>query len=173
MNPTIQTRTGLYFNFSYPDTGMIEIDDIAHALANTCRYGGHCNKFYSVAQHSVLVSQIAPKAHAAIALMHDAAEAYIGDIPTPLKQLLPDFKKIERKIEQVIAQKFGLPDPMPESVKIADRVALAMERRDIMDPSDEVWEPLIGILPLPRKVVPLSPDKAKALFMKRYKELFT
>lgn len=110
---TIITRRGHYFDFLDPKPDTIEIEDIAWGLANTCRFGGQSLEFYSVAQHSVMASFfIAPEGQRAAdlrreALMHDAAEAYIGDIPKPLKQLLPDYKVVEERVETAIARKFA------------------------------------------------------------------
>ncbi|MBB9196718.1 5'-deoxynucleotidase, partial [Escherichia coli] len=86
---------------------------------------------YSVAQHAVLCSQLVPQELAFEALMHDATEAYCQDIPAPLKRLLPDYKRMEEKIDAVIREKYGLPQAMSTPVKYADLIMLATERRDL------------------------------------------
>ena len=87
-------QSGAWFDFLDPESSDFAIEDIAAGLSNICRYAGQCSGFYSVAEHSLLVSEVAFD-HAYAALMHDAAEAFIGDVTRPLKQLLPDFKRIE------------------------------------------------------------------------------
>ncbi len=99
IKPEILTRGGHYISLVNPDVSKLTIGDIAMALAYTCRFGGHTLGFYSVAQHSVLVSHVVPQPFAKAALLHDAAEAIVGDVPAPLKQLLPEFKRIEARIE--------------------------------------------------------------------------
>ena len=153
------------------DTRVDEINivDIAHALANICRFGGHCIPFYSVAQHSVLVSKLVSQNIALQGLMHDATEAYIGDMVRPLKRCLPEFQKVEDAIWKVIAQRFGLPEELSPQVKWADNVALMTERRDLTTWTPYTW----GVCEMPDSnlVVPLNPDDARALFLERYKTL--
>lgn len=170
--PTILTRAGHYFNFQHPERSEILVQDIAHALANTCRFGGHTREFYSVAQHCILASQIVPARDAFAALMHDAAEAYVGDIPTPLKQLIPDFKTIEKRVEQAVLNRFCLALPLPESVKHADLVLLATERRDLMPPDDaEEWELIRHVAPMPRTIRPWTPEMAFNAFTTRFNQV--
>lgn len=134
MNPSICTFTGLQFNFIEPTVEMVSIVDIAHALSNIARFTGHTKRHYSVAQHSVWVSQWCNPGDAGYGLLHDAAEAYVGDMASPLKQLIPEYKAIEERVRRVIYQRFGL-DPdidKPPSVKRADNLALDVERTLLM-----------------------------------------
>lgn len=161
-----------YFDYLNPRPETINIRDIAHALSNICRFTGHCREFYSVAQHSVECSYIVPEEHAFAALMHDAAEAYLGDVASPLKRLLPDFKRLERRIESVVFPHYGLTGLMPQCVKIADLVMLKTEQRDLMHAGHHEWNLPEGIEPLPRILEPLEPANAKLLFLERFSELY-
>src|SRR2546423_12384970 len=96
----IMLHSGRLFDLANPEVSEITVEDIAHGLAHTCRYAGQCDGFYSVAEHSVLVSQTVTHSKLA-ALFHDAAEAFIGDMSAPLKQLLPAYREIELKIQRV------------------------------------------------------------------------
>jgi len=112
-----------------PRPEEIRLDDIAHALARICRYGGHCDGFLSVARHSIWVSD---ELHAFgpemqfVGLMHDAPEAYIGDLPRPIKRsdAMQVFRDADEKLEACIAEVFGLPHPLPDEVIEADRYVL-------------------------------------------------
>jgi hypothetical protein len=139
------------------------LEDIAHALANLCRFCGQCRKFYSVAQHSILVAMQLPPELQLQGLLHDAPEAYCGDIIQPLKVQLPQFKAIEHGIWRAIAAKFKLPEVMDARVKAADLRALMTERRDLMPASPHVWS-TEHIQPLPGKVMPWGPDEARQAF---------
>lgn len=173
MTPTILTASGHYFNLLNPEQCHIHIADIAHALSHLCRFTGHTRQFYSVAQHSVLVSHLVPQADAMAALLHDAAESYLGDVASPLKALLPDYRAIEARVEAAVFARFGLPATLPASIKHADRVALATEKRDVLHrhPPNEAWELLDGIAPHASVIHPLQPALARAQFLRRYMEL--
>lgn len=170
--PYIQTLSGKHINYTDIQHDDIVIEDIATALSHICRFAGHLPEFYSVAQHSVLVSQLVPAEFALEALLHDAAEAYCQDIPAPLKRLLPDYQRIEAYVDGVIRAKFGLPAHQHPTVKYADLVMLATERRDLDIDDGTVWPVLDGIPATDLfTVIPLRPGQAYGLFMHRFNEL--
>lgn len=166
----MQTFTGRAFWPLDPRAGEVDIVDIAHALSNICRYGGHCRAHYSVAQHSVLVARAVPRSDRLWGLLHDAAEAYVGDIPRPLKCNLPCHADIEARVMEAIARHFGLPVQMPESVERADTAILVDEFRDLMD------APPMPLLGLPAQgigieIKPWAPRDARAMFLREFREL--
>jgi hypothetical protein len=116
----ILTQSGKQFDLLAPEADMVMLDGIAHALAHICRFAGYTQTHYSVGQHSVLASLLVPPADALHALLHDAAEAYVGDMVSPLKDLLPGFKAIEARIWKAIAARFEIAAQMPASIKKAD-----------------------------------------------------
>jgi hypothetical protein len=122
----IRTNSGVYFNLLEPTAEMIKIEDIAHALSRLPRFGGHLNPDWTVAQHSMQVAYHC-KQHRLEALLHDASEAYLMDLPTPIKKLIPDYYAMEERINLVIAAKFNLVYPWPEEVKRADQLMLETE----------------------------------------------
>ena len=170
----IRTYTGKNFNLKDPDPNQVDIEDIAHALSNLCRFTGHTKFFYSVAQHSLLVSKMLLRdgySHevALYGLLHDATEAYIGDIASPLKNLIPVYKKIERRIEKTIAKKFNLNWRVARAIiKEYDLMALNTERRDLM--GNPNWGmKLVGIFN--RKTKHSPPNVSKRNFLDWYNYL--
>jgi hypothetical protein len=160
-----------------PSPDDIAIEDIAHALSHTCRFGGHVSTFYSVAQHSVLVSHVVPAEFALWGLLHDASEAYLVDIPTPLKvtAALDGYKAIEALMQQTIYQRFGLQGPQPPEVDEADQ-ALLLEEADALLPGGPTWATADMRARVPRppiRIVPWFPPAAKRGFLKRFDELTT
>ena len=170
VGPTIMLRSGAWFDFCAPADSDFTIEDIAQGLANICRYSGQCSSFYSVAEHSVLVSEVAAGFEFE-GLLHDAAEAFIGDITRPLKQILPEYKRIEREVETAIFERFGISSmPAPE-VKSADLRVLAAEQQQIMPKGTDWWVQSEKIIPAPVVVRHLPPDEAKQAFLARYEAL--
>lgn len=173
-------RTG----FMYTNSGLlvtddedltnVRIEDIAHSLSLQCRFGGHCSDFYSIAEHSVFVSHIVPPEDAFEALFHDSGEAYVTDVPTPIKKMCPDFMAIEDKFYAKICRKFSIPTEMSLSVKLADRIALYNEARYLTKiPLHLLCDNNFEHSSLARPFSPkcLSPKEAYKLFMDRYYEL--
>lgn len=172
------TFTGRTFSPLAPKAADIAIEDIAHALSHLCRFGGHVRSFYSVAQHSVLVSRAVPPQYALWALLHDASEAYIVDVPTPLKTTaaMQGYRAVEAVMQRTIYQRFGLVGDEPESVHAADRALLILEAEALFTPPAPWAAQLRAGLttPMPAlSIVPVEPAKAKAGFLKRFAALTT
>lgn len=165
----IQTFTGRCFWPLDPQPAEVDIRDIAHALSMRCRYAGHTTRFYSVAEHSVLVSLAVPPAAALWGLLHDAAEAYSADVPRPLKQFLPDWKPMEARIMAAVCRRFGLLLIEPAAVKRADLAILADERAALMAPCEREWGEMPD--PLGVEIVGLPPAEAEAMFLDRFATL--
>lgn len=166
----IQTYTGKQVWPLNPRVEDVCVEDVAHALANQCRFTGHTRQFYSVAQHSFLASDHCPEAPL-WALLHDAAEAYLCDVSRPVKGYLTNYREAEERLERVIAEKFGLPWPMPEAVKVIDLKLLATERRDLMNTPPIPWVSTRDVEPLAERVVPWPAAVAEDLFLMRFREL--
>ncbi len=147
----------------------VDVEEIAHSLAHLCRFNGHCREFYSVAQHSYLVASQLPPELALAGLLHDATEAYCGDMIRPIKRDLPAYTEMEAGIWRAIAGAFGLLVDLPPEVKIADTRMLQTERRDLLAPhawawmEDQVADP--SACPYAFKVQPVRPRVAKNLFL--------
>jgi hypothetical protein len=166
----LMTASGLDFYPLAPDPADVRIEDIAHALSNICRYGGHVREFYSVAQHSVLVSRAMPPHLRLWGLLHDAAEAYVGDIPRPLKRHLAGYEAIEAGVMAAIVTALGLsPATMPPEVKLADNRIIADEARALMPERAQDWGEAgfeLGI-----HIIAWSPPIAREAFMARYRTI--
>lgn len=171
MSNVILTHSGRYFDFNAPETAVYDIKDIAHALSRLCRYTGHCRGFYSVAQHSVYVSYNVPEHLALEGLLHDASEAYLGDVSSPLKALLPDYNAIEKRVESAIAAHFKLEWPFAEAVRQADMRMLVTEKRDIMPVALDTSVAWPSYKPYGWRVKPYSTFKAEQMFLDRYEML--
>lgn len=167
----MQTHSGRAYWPMDPRHEDVDIADIAHALSMICRFGGHVLRFYSVAEHSVHVSRCVPPEHALQALMHDATEAYIGDMVRPLKQNMPVYERCEANNWRAICQRFDLPEVMHPSVKVADNAVLLAEKDALLVEPPEPWTWAAGLKAAPVSIVGYMPDTARELFMDRFNEL--
>lgn len=165
----IQTFTGRAFHPCRPDPAEVVIDDIAHALANQCRFTGHTKRHYSVAQHSVLIALVLPKDLALEGLLHDASEAYLVDLPAPLKVsgMFEAYKHFERRAMWTIRKAFRLRLDEPGDVKLADKRMLSTEFMYVMGPGPGSHRYAHTKIPpyedLP--IVPWEPERAEAMFL--------
>lgn len=161
----IQTFKGNVFD---PKTGTvdnIDVKDIAHALSNLCRYAGHCREFYSVAEHSVLTYKITQELWPLdldaqwAALLHDATEAYVGDVPTPLKVLLPRYYDIEDNLAELIAKEFKIKQnkSVQKKVKTVDLMALATEAPNLFEDTSH-WAAIQGVTTFKHLLASVSRD---------------
>lgn len=165
----MQTATGRQFFPLDPRPEEIFIEDIAAALSKLCRFGGHSTRFYSVAEHCVLMAREAPPAVALDALMHDASEAYLCDVVRPIKPSLVNYRELEGQLEAAIAERFGLATTMPAEVKRMDNAILADERDQAMVKPPADWrlpEPPLGI-----KLQFWTPVKAEYEFLALFRRL--
>jgi hypothetical protein len=163
----ILTSIGKYFDLFEPQADMIDPRDISHALAHLCRFNGHTREFYSVAQHSCIVAELVPEEHKLAALLHDATEAYLGDITRPLKQWMPDYRGFEDVIWMRVCERFDLALDLPACVHRADLIALATERRDLMPTDPAIWDCLVGIEPMAETIRPWPAAEARLTYHQR------
>jgi hypothetical protein len=177
--PFLQTVSGRWVNPFDPDPNQLDAGDIARALANQCRFGGHSRVFYSVAQHSVILSDLVEQRggdveDAFAALMHDATEAYLGDMPHPIKHrstLGAAFKEAEDHLGRAIRARFRIKADVPE-IKRVERALLATESR-AFSAERWHWPELAGVEPLDIELAAWPPDKAAKAFAHRFEELQT
>lgn len=169
-----QTASGRIVDLRHPCPTTIAIEDIAHHLSHLCRFTGATRTAYSVAQHSVLVSRMVPRDAWLWGLLHDAAEAYTGDLSSPLKRLVPQFRTVEHALIAVIRRVFGLVDDEPPAVKRADLTLLAWEARSFL-PHHEWHEHIegadYGLLKRRAPIRAMKPEAAKRAFLARYREI--
>lgn len=169
----MQTFTGKQFYPTRPRIEDIDIRDIAHALSLTCRYGGHVDRFYSVAEHCILMSLCVPPEYRLWALLHDATEAYVGDMVRPLKYQpgMEVYRETEDCLMSLIAEKYGLDGyQMPAEVKEADNRILLNERRTLMGATPAAWA-VEGLEPLPISVVGMQPRQAEIMYLTHFDHL--
>ena len=175
-----QTESGVAFDLLRPRAEDVHLEDIAHSLSLQCRWTGHCKSHFSVAQHSVLVAGLVPEGLVGWALMHDAAEAYIGDISTPWKRELQTLEgepisSVESRILAAIAEALGLsPGGVPAEVKEADWRVLKAERRDLLRYWVR-WElddnaDFCAVTAAPGKIVPWDMGTAEGMFLYEWQQ---
>lgn len=193
MSRWIQTYTGKEFDFFEPRRELIDIADIAHSLPMLARWNAHAKWFYSVGAHSVQVSMRIEAAggseHEQLAgLLHDASEAYLSDLPSPIKKQFPDVKAAEENVQEAIFKRFGLPWPMPQIVHDADLACLIVEAQhlflrtpswvgqrykmpDSMLETNDKLHALSKCVTFPNKKSLTQTDEVRELFMRRFIEL--
>lgn len=170
-----QTKTsigladGSFFCFENPESHDFPIELIAHSLSKLCRFNGHCKRFYSVAEHSVLVSRILPPHLQLVGLLHDASEAYVGDMPSPLKRMIPQYKEIEERVQAAMAKRHGLPYPFPYEIHEADKAVYRAERSQIAGGEDNLW--YTEFTDAKVTVTGMQPKDAEQFFLSTYRGL--
>jgi len=155
----IRTYTGKYVNPFNINIEDVDIKDIAHALSMMCRFSGHCKKFFSVAQHSLLVSRNLPQNLKLEGLLHDASEAYLVDIPSPIKQKMPQYLNVENNLMTIISKKFKIDWPTTPEVKKQDKCALEYE-----------WE--YNVIANKTEFVAYEPSVAEKIFLDEFNKLY-
>lgn len=178
LNLWFQTYTGLRLNPFTMQPCDVRIEDIAHALSMICRFGGHCARFFSVAEHSVNVShdaRLQTDDARRVALAHDYSEAYLGDMIRPLKKasFFAAFSAIEHRVQRVINVAFGIEKEArfyESVVKLADDLMLSSEAACLMVDTDD-W----GLMqdPVKLKAPGLSPEGAEISLFVRHRDLFS
>lgn len=172
----MQTFSGRQFFPLTPRAEDVDPVDIAHALSLICRYGGHTRRFYSVAEHCVLMSQAVAPEHALAALLHDATEAYVGDMVRPLKHHMPEYQEVEARVWSAVTLRFGLREEnayspeLPAEVKEADNRILLDERAALLSPAPAAWQQE-GLEPLGVNIHALPPEMAEVTYADRLTEL--
>lgn len=178
LDPWIETYTGKRFYFLNPDPSMIEIKDIAHALSNTCRFSGHTWEFYSVAQHCLYVSDLLLEKYgdpelALEGLLHDAAEAYLTDIATPIKQAIPYYQEMENRILRTIFKKYDIHRSSTDRVKDADTCMLLSEAAAFIPSAGKYWAKRYHTtFPLVKGLAGIKPEKARYEYTVQFQDLF-
>lgn len=180
----ILTHSGKPFDLLNATAAQINPLDIAHALSLICRFNGHCYRHYSVAQHSLLAADIVQsQGHGPeiqlLALLHDAPEAYIGDMTRPLKHHLrsqasgcmSDYDRVEAHLWQIICERFGLEPELTDCIHDADMIALATEKRDLLPDHPTAWDCLHGITPHNSELPAWTPTQARQAFHDRLLDL--
>lgn len=169
----IHLVSGGFFDFDNPDISEYTIEDVALNLSNINRFTGSSVEGYNDAQHSVYVSLMFDDPVLAMeGLMHDSGEFATGDVAKPLKNLLPDYRVIEQRVEKSVCKKYGIGFPFHPAIKDADNAVFVAERRDLQPkaPQGLVYNGK-AVLPAPFKIVPWSAKKSRDVFLRRFVQL--
>lgn len=161
---------GRFYPFN-PELNRINTFEIAHALSNLCRFGGHVKEFYSVAEHCVNLSYAVSSENALRALLHDATEAYVVDMPRPIKKYLRMYQDIESSVAKLIAEKYQVGDIYPDEVREAD-TRILLNERNVLIPRHEIWG-IDGVFePLPDVTIhSYTPKQAEWAYISRFDNL--
>ena len=171
---TIKVRAGHYVDLLDPDPSTLEIESIASSLSKICRYGGHCKYFYSVAEHCVMCCKLAREDEQSqdfirALLLHDASEAYLGDMVKPLKVALRDYQGVEANFEKIVSKAFNV-DLLGhhQTIKKYDLELLKIEKESLFDDIQEEWDLLKGIQSRKLQLNYWSPHQAEYEFLKAW-----
>lgn len=177
----ILTNRGIRFELLAPTADMVHPGDIAFSLARLCRFNGHTSKHYSVAEHCFRAHELVEPEHQLVTLLHDATEAYIGDMVRPLKHAMREYAasrgvldvyaQIEHRVWLAICERFDLEPELPDQVKEADMYMLAVERRDLMPAHPDAWDCIQGIELPAWRIKPWSAEEARDRYFQRLMEL--
>lgn len=173
----IETYTGKKFDIVDPKPDMVCIEDIAHALSQLCRFTGHTKYLYTVGQHSLYCSYLTPPEDALWALMHDASEAYAGDMNRPLKHFSEagkHYQVVEERIQRAVCDRFGMPHAEPPSVRLADNAMLYAEKAAVMPGKPEIWTKSWDNgdrTPANVFISKMGSEKVERYFLNRFKQL--
>uniref|UniRef100_I2PWP0 HD superfamily hydrolase n=1 Tax=Desulfovibrio sp. U5L TaxID=596152 RepID=I2PWP0_9BACT len=171
------TFSGSLFDVLDHTTRDINIRDIAHSLSMQCRFGGHCQRYYSLAEHCVILSRLVDKRLALCALLHEAAHAYVQEMSVPLRPLLEGYQELAQRIWGTVAKRFHLPATLPEAIRKSDLRLLATEIEFLLLPTPKPWLP--GVRPYTlealgikhSKQLGLLPREARQHYLERFAEL--
>lgn len=167
----VRTYTGRNLDIAKPDPKEISIEDIAHHLAKLDRYNGAGHFPYSVGQHSLLVADELPKEYKLQGLLHDATEAYLGDVVSPLKGLLPEYRRIEGQVMKAICNRFQITFPRPQIIKKADQAVMAAEMNQVVKWPDLAQRPELPPPPKGMVIKSMGWQEVKGIFLERFQEL--
>jgi len=166
----VTTYSGSKFFIDQCNIEDIKMEDIAHALSMNCRFNGHLKKFYSVAEHSILVSRLVPKKYALEGLLHDITEAFLPDMPRPFKSMINGFAEYENKLHQKIAECYNLLYPLPDEVKYIDK-NIVRDEAEVLYKEVPDWVEFYDNVCPHWKIYGFTPYNAKRYFLARYEDL--